>query len=63
MHDQSGCTEQIKRAVKWEEHGIEIDWSMWHVPASGTLAPECRTSLKSTALNAVNNPRYSLEPF
>jgi len=21
------CTEQIKRAVKWEEHGIEIDWS------------------------------------
>ena len=27
MHDQSGCTDQIKRAVRWEKHGMEIDWS------------------------------------
>lgn len=27
MHDQSGCTVQIKRAARWDKHGIEIDWS------------------------------------
>ena len=27
MHDQSGCTDQIKRAVRWEKHGMEIDWN------------------------------------
>ena len=27
VHDQSGCTNQIKRAVSWEKHGMEIDWS------------------------------------
>jgi hypothetical protein len=32
VHDQSGCTDQIKRASKWDEHGMEVGWS--YVPCS-----------------------------
>jgi hypothetical protein len=39
VHDQSGCSDQIKRAVRWEKHGIEADWSYVACPCVRYVAP------------------------
>ena len=63
VHDQSGAPSRSSVRSNGKSTGSRSTGAMWHVPASGTSAPECRTSLKSTALNAVNNPPHSLEAF